>query len=205
MLLLWETYEGVTAVVENINFQFNFQYNFLFQESQTVDDDIEDLGTLEGEQSETIASAASAEQDTPRRVSPPVSTSTRENRIGNKPLGRKRRIEELNHAVKDLRAASEVLAKPVDETGDDEIEVFGKYVAKTLKKLSSYDSICAQQDIQGVLTKYRLGSRPMSAASNVYSPDTMLPSPQNTNIYVAEPSGLLSLATIVTDSLNMDQ
>lgn len=71
-----------------------------------------------------------------------------------KPRGAKRKLQELSSAVKELRNASEALSQADhDET---ENEAFAKYVLKSFDKLSPMGAILAQQEIQGVLTKYRL-------------------------------------------------
>ncbi|KAG8278616.1 hypothetical protein J6590_014171 [Homalodisca vitripennis] len=63
-------------------------------ESNTMDDEVESQGIFEDELSDTSGVPA-CEQETPRRVSTPtVHTQT-----GAKLTGRKRRIEELSHAV----------------------------------------------------------------------------------------------------------
>ncbi|XP_054273216.1 uncharacterized protein LOC128993376 [Macrosteles quadrilineatus] len=68
--------------------------------------------------------------------------------------GRKRKTAVIKR--EENARSSEISSRPnLDDS--DEVDIFCKYVSKTLKKLSDHDSICAQQEIQAVLTKYRLG------------------------------------------------
>lgn len=172
-----------------------------------MDDEVEVQDQLEdnGDASETMV-AANFGQETPTRVSTSNTTSTVQTHTGSKRMGRKRRIEELSHATKDLRAVSEKLAPLLtDQQDDDEIDVFGTYVSKTLKKLSPDDAIYAQQEIQGILTKYRLGNRgSMRVPTNLsYTSESWPNSSHSSNLYEPEPSGLLTFANIVAETVTL--
>lgn len=70
------------------------------------------------------------------------------------PKGHKRKYSELSSAVKELRANSELLMKP--EAEQSETETFGLYVGKCLDKFPPMQNALAQQEIQGILTKYKI-------------------------------------------------
>lgn len=76
---------------------------------------------------------------------------------------------ELSSVVKDLRAASDTLLQPDPELSENEI--FGKYVTKCLDKLAPLESALAQQEIQSILTKYKI-----SLLRNQNKPDIQSPS-----------------------------
>lgn len=68
----------------------------------------------------------------------------------------RKRISEVASAIKELKE----LNKTFNSTKqvDDECETFGKYVAVQLQKLHPEQCIMAQEEIQRVLTKYRLAA-----------------------------------------------
>ncbi|KAG8286142.1 hypothetical protein J6590_066710 [Homalodisca vitripennis] len=100
-----------------------------------MDDEVESQGIFEDELSDTSGVPA-CEQETPRRVSTPtVHTHT-----GAKLTGRKRRIEELSHAVKNLRAVSEIMTRPTTDPEEDEIDVFAGLDGKQGTAVSAADS-----------------------------------------------------------------
>lgn len=70
------------------------------------------------------------------------------------PGGNKKKLVELSGAVKELRTASEILSQP--EVEDSEATTFGMYVGKCISNFPPLQSALAQQEIQAVLTKYKL-------------------------------------------------
>lgn len=66
----------------------------------------------------------------------------------------KRKSQNLAKAVKDLKVLRENMNAP--EPNLSKQEVFGKHVAKCLESLSASEAALAQQDIQNILTKYRV-------------------------------------------------
>lgn len=66
----------------------------------------------------------------------------------------KRKHPNLSKAVRDLKAVNENINAP--EPNLSEQEVFGKHVAKCLEDLGAFEASLAQQDIQNILTKYRV-------------------------------------------------
>lgn len=128
-----------------------------------VNQDIDEFDQLETINNDAAASVSP-------NPCPKVKANTNQGSTS-KPKPPKRRLQDLSYAVKELRNVSEILSHPHStESEQDEIEVFGKYVSKTLNKLSAHDAVCAQQEIQSILTKYRLGSmRPTSVATSSVS------------------------------------
>lgn len=128
-----------------------------------VNQDIDEFDQLETINNDAAASVSP-------NPCPKVKANTNQGSTS-KPRPPKRRLQDLSYAVKELRNVSEILSHPhATESEQDEIEVFGKYVSKTLNKLSAHDAVCAQQEIQSILTKYRLGSmRPTSVATSSVS------------------------------------
>lgn len=68
----------------------------------------------------------------------------------------KRNFPDLLCAVKELRAASKVIS--LSQQNMSENEAFGNYsyVAKSLDMLNPCEAIMCQQEIQAVITNYRL-------------------------------------------------
>lgn len=70
--------------------------------------------------------------------------------------GTKRRLHELLSAISELRKANAILSQP--EPSIQENVAFGTYVASVLNKLHPQQAILAQNEIQNILTRYRLDS-----------------------------------------------
>jgi hypothetical protein len=87
--------------------------------------------------------------------------------VGKKQKGTKRRLYDLSQAVNELRAVNQVLRQP--EPCMQENEAFGSYVTLALDKLPQREAIMAQNDIQNILTRYRLGMRPALSPCNYTS------------------------------------
>ena len=85
-----------------------------------------------------------------------------------KQKGTKRRLYDLSQVVNELRTVNQVLSQP--DPCMQENEAFGSYVALALDKLPQRETIMAQNDIQNILTKYRLGMRAApSSPCNYYT------------------------------------
>lgn len=67
----------------------------------------------------------------------------------------KREVPDLLCAVMELRAASKAIS--LSKQNMSENEAFGNYVAKSLDRLNPCDAVMCQQEIQTVITNYRLG------------------------------------------------
>jgi hypothetical protein len=69
------------------------------------------------------------------------------------PRQRKRRVvmREVSATLAKLKSLNEKIHCP--EENEDECDVFGRHIAKQLKKLSTEQCIIAQQDIQNLLTR----------------------------------------------------
>lgn len=70
--------------------------------------------------------------------------------------------------------------------GDNECDIFGKHVAMQLKQLPTVLFLQAQQDIQNILTNYRLrtqrtGSTTVSGITYSSSPDYIFPTVSNSS------------------------
>jgi len=74
-----------------------------------------------------------------------------------KQKGTKRRLYDLSQAVNELRTLNQGLSQP--DPRMQENEAFSSYVALALDKLPQREAIMAQNDIQNILTSYRLGMR----------------------------------------------
>jgi len=84
-----------------------------------------------------------------------------------KQKGTKRRLYDLSQAVNELRTVNQVLSQP--DLRMQENEAFGSYVALALDKLPQREAIMAQNDIQNILTRYRLGMRAAPSPCNYTS------------------------------------
>jgi hypothetical protein len=93
--------------------------------------------------------------------------------LGNE--GTKRGLYDLSQAVNELRTVNQVLSQ--SDTRMQENEAFGSYVALALDKLPQREAIMAQNDIQNILTRYRLGMRAAPSLCNYTSsiPDNHTP------------------------------
>jgi len=69
--------------------------------------------------------------------------------------------------VNELRTVNQVLSQP--DPRMQENEAFGSYVALALDKLPQRETIMAQNDIQNILTRYRLGMRAAPSPCNYTS------------------------------------
>jgi hypothetical protein len=87
------------------------------------------------------------EREVPPQVNAPQMPVRRKN---------KRKYEDLSNAVHNLKALSENLNSSEDEPS--EFEAFSKYVQKCMENLDPIDATLAQQEIQSILTKYKLKS-----------------------------------------------
>lgn len=83
-----------------------------------------------------------------------------------------KRITEVTSAIKELKE----LNKTINSTKqvDDEYEIFGKYVAVQLRKLQPDQCILAQEEIQRILTKYRLAALSYNNSDPTSPPTTVL-------------------------------
>lgn len=87
----------------------------------------------------------------------------------------RKQVSEETAAIKKPKEQNEAKGNP--DQVDDECEIFGKHVAVQLKILHPEHCILAQEDIQRVLTKYRLaglssnysGSTPPPTSSSPHS------------------------------------
>jgi hypothetical protein len=66
--------------------------------------------------------------------------------------------------VNELRTVNQVLSQP--DPRMQENEAFGSYVALALEKLPQREAIIAQNYIQNILTRYRLGMRAAPSPCN---------------------------------------
>lgn len=71
-----------------------------------------------------------------------------------KPTLKKKKLEHLANAVKDLRQVTEYLER--DVTNTNEHDAFGNFVAASLKVLPIATALLAQHEIQSVLMNHRL-------------------------------------------------
>jgi len=69
--------------------------------------------------------------------------------------------------VNELRTVNQVLSQP--DPCMQENEAFGSYIALALDKLPQREAIMAQNDIQNILTSYRLGMRAAPSPCNYTS------------------------------------
>jgi len=105
------------------------------------------------------------EQQPPHRQTPlqkshtPFSQSRQGNPGTSSSAGRQKgtkcRFYDLSEAVKELRTVNQVLSQP--DPLMHENKAFGSYVALALDKLPQREAIVAQNEIQNILTRYRLG------------------------------------------------
>ncbi|XP_054259415.1 uncharacterized protein LOC128984150 [Macrosteles quadrilineatus] len=72
-----------------------------------------------------------------------------------KPSIKKRKIEHLADAVKNLRHVTESVYE-IENNPNNEHDAFGNFVAASLKVLPTATALLAQHEIQGVLMKHRL-------------------------------------------------
>jgi len=72
------------------------------------------------------------------------------------PCPKKKRtlLREVSDTVHELKTLNEMINRPEPET--HEYDVFAAHIARQLKQLNAASCILAQQDIQGVVTRYRM-------------------------------------------------
>lgn len=70
-----------------------------------------------------------------------------------KTKSKKNKMSRLSSIVSNAKLLQDDICRAEEE---DEFDVFGKHVAKQLRKLSTEQGIVAQEEIQSVITKYRL-------------------------------------------------
>lgn len=70
-----------------------------------------------------------------------------------KTKSKKNKMSRLSSIVSSAKLLQNDICRVEEE---DEFDVFGKHVAKQLRKLSTEQGIVAQEEIQSVITKYRL-------------------------------------------------
>ena len=70
------------------------------------------------------------------------------------PRKKKSRLAELSSIVNNMKEMKNDLSK--EDKSDDEFDIFGKYIATQLRKLSTEQAILDQEAIQKVVTKCRL-------------------------------------------------
>jgi len=63
-------------------------------------------------------------------------------------------MREVSDTVRELKILNEKINRPEPET--HECDVFGAHIARQLKQLNAASCILAQQDTQGVVTRYRM-------------------------------------------------
>lgn len=79
---------------------------------------------------------------------------------------RKTNLLQLSQVVQDIK--STISDSKNDKDEEDEFTIFGAHVASQLKRLSIEQALCAQEEIQSVLTRCRLNDlRARSACSSV--------------------------------------
>jgi hypothetical protein len=96
-----------------------------------------------------------------------TTASTNTSSTAGKQRGIKRCLYGLSQAVNELRTVNQVLSQP--DLCMQENEVFGSYVALALDKLPQREAIMAQNDIQNILTRYRLGVTAVPSPCNYYT------------------------------------
>ena len=71
------------------------------------------------------------------------------------PCPKKKRtlLREVSDTVRELKTLNETINRPEPEA--HECDVFAAHIARQLKQLNASSCILAQQDIQGVVTRYR--------------------------------------------------
>jgi hypothetical protein len=69
-------------------------------------------------------------------------------------LSRKGLLREVSDTVHALKTLNETISHPEPEA--NECNVFATHIARQLKQLNADSCIVAQQDIQGVVTRYRM-------------------------------------------------
>jgi len=105
------------------------------------------------------------EQQPPHRQTPlqkshtPISQSGQGNpgtlSSAGKQKGTKRRLYDLSEVVKELRTVNQVLSQP--DPHMQENEAFDSYVNLAFDKLPQSEAVMAQNEIQNISTRYRLG------------------------------------------------
>jgi len=72
------------------------------------------------------------------------------------PCPKKKRtlLREVSDTVRELKTLNETINRPEPEA--HECDVFAAHIARQLKQLNAASCILAQQDIQGVVTRYRM-------------------------------------------------
>jgi len=63
-------------------------------------------------------------------------------------------LREVSDTVRELKTLNETNSRPEPET--HECDIFAAHIARQLKQLNAASCILAQQDIQGVVTQYRM-------------------------------------------------
>ncbi|KAG9493456.1 hypothetical protein GDO78_001393 [Eleutherodactylus coqui] len=102
----------------------------------------------------------------------PCSTQTPKD---GKPRRNKRRLDDPSQTTKELHTVNQLLSQ--SEPSMPENEAFGRYVTSALNKLPERELIMAQNDIQNILTRYRLNmiSAPSPCEYVSYTPHKETP------------------------------
>lgn len=85
-----------------------------------------------------------------KQVGPPMETDKKQATPSNY---KRTRIRQLHSVVQDMKSLSENLYK---EEESNEFDIFGNYVGIQLKSLLEEDAVIAQEQIQSILTRYKL-------------------------------------------------
>lgn len=95
------------------------------------------------------------EDDLTQHSAPSSQSATIKGNSNQDPKSRsKKQVSAVGAAIKELKELNRAINIP--NLVEEECEAFGRHVAVQLKKLQSKHSILAQEEIQRVLTKYRL-------------------------------------------------
>ncbi|XP_045778770.1 uncharacterized protein LOC123876507 [Maniola jurtina] len=129
--------------------------------------------------------------ETPTPETPTPETSAPE------PRKKKSRLTELSAIVKNMKEIKNDFSN--SEREEDEFDIFGKYIATQLRKLSTEQAILGQEEIQKVVTKCRLNDLRFSNTS--YSHILQAPGPSSNTFSMSPASTTDTQAT--DDSLNL--
>ncbi|XP_069363848.1 uncharacterized protein [Maniola hyperantus] len=113
------------------------------------------------------------------------------------PRKKKSRLTELSAIVKNMKEIKNDFSN--SEREEDEFDIFGKYIATQLRKLSTEQAILGQEEIQKVVTKCRLNDLRFSNTS--YSHILQAPGPSSNTFSMSPASTTDTQAT--DDSLNL--
>lgn len=126
------------------------------------------------EQKEIKEEAENKTQETPSQSAKPVYVTTdkqnhqpsshSEVNENGQPKGTKRRLQKLTIAINELRKVNTILNQP--EPSVQENVAFGTYVASVMNKLHPQQAILAQNEIQNILTRYRMDSATTTVLPN---------------------------------------